>query len=93
VAIAARLVRASTTIRPALARNAGGVAATKLAGVTQSVLGAAKHQIDAKRVSLVQAGPAARWTAGGGADGNGAARTGGSLATRSLPTGRTSLPL
>src|SRR5687767_15445086 len=89
--MAARLVRASTTTRPALARKAGGAVAVNLAGGTQSPGDPPRGR--SIRVAFLRSSRSGRpFDGSGGAGGSGAGRIGDSLATRILPIGRASLP-
>ena len=91
VAISPRLVKASTTVRPALARNAGGAEAAKSAGRTQSAGG--PPSVSSKRRAPLRSSWAGRPLDGsGGAAGRAASRSGGSFETTSRAIGRASLP-
>src|SRR5260221_3449760 len=84
VAMLARSVRASTTVRPVLARNAGAAEAANFAGGLQSACAPPKSS--SKRRAFLRSSCVGRPLEGsGGAGWSGAGRIGGSLELTSLP--------
>ena len=90
--MSARLVRASTTVRPALARKAGAAEFAKLRGRHPFGLRSAERQINPQGVLEIEpVGQAIGWQRGAAA-GKAASRSGGSLEATSRAIGRASLP-
>src|SRR5439155_1681138 len=86
-----RLLRANTTVRPALVRNAGAAELAKLPGVTHSA--GDPPSVKSTRKAFLRSSRLGRPLDGsGGAAGKATSRSGGSLEATSRAMGRASLP-